>query len=85
VNPDGADGSFGLFLWQGVGVLATFAWSGGVSFLIFKALGMVMPLRAEEQDEWAGMDMSESGERAYVTSDIESGGERDGLTHAMNG
>jgi ammonium transporter, Amt family len=45
----------------------------------------VMPLRAEEQDEWAGMDMSESGERAYVTSDIESGGERDGLTHAMNG
>ena len=81
VNPDAADGSFRLFLWQGVGVLATFAWSGGLSFLIFKGLGLVMRLRADEQDEWSGMDMSESGERAYVTSDIESGGERNG--HAV--
>jgi len=81
VNPDAADGSFRLFLWQGVGVLVTFAWSGGLSYLILKGLGLVMRLRADEQDEWSGMDMSESGERAYVTSDIESGGERNG--HAV--
>ena len=72
VNPDGADGSLGLMGWQAVGILATYAWSGGLSFVILKVLGALMPLRADEQDEWAGMDSSESGERAYITTDLES-------------
>ena len=29
-------------------------------------------LRADEQDEWNGMDSSESGERGYIHTDIES-------------
>jgi Amt family ammonium transporter len=48
------------------------AWSGGVSFLLYKLVGFVFPLRADEQDEWNGMDTSESGERAYIHADIES-------------
>ena len=27
------------------------------------------PLRADEQDEWAGMDSSEAGERGYIMAD----------------
>jgi ammonia channel protein AmtB len=30
---------------------------------------MVTPLRAEEQDEWAGLDLSDAGERGYVLAD----------------
>jgi Amt family ammonium transporter len=73
VNPDGADGSLGLMGWQAIGILATYVWSGGLSFVILKVLAAFMPLRADEQDEWAGLDMSESGERGYITSDLEAG------------
>ncbi len=73
VNPDGADGSLGLLGWQAVGVAASMAWSGGWSFLLYKLVNLVFPLRAEEQDEWTGMDSSESGERAYINADMETG------------
>ncbi len=73
VNPDGADGSLHLLGIQAVGVLATYAWSGALSYGIIKLVGLVTPLRADEQDEWTGMDISESGERGYVTTDIEGG------------
>jgi ammonium transporter, Amt family len=72
VNPDAADGSLGLLGVQALGVAATFAWSGGLSFLLFKLVGLVTPLRADEQDEWTGLDMADAGERAYVTSETES-------------
>ena len=39
----------------------TFAWSGSVSFVLYKVVGFIFPLRADEQDEWSGMDSSESG------------------------
>ncbi len=73
VNPDGADGSLHQLGVQAVGVLATYLWSGGLSLAIVKLVGLVTDLRAEEQDEWSGMDMSESGERAYITTDLEGG------------
>jgi Amt family ammonium transporter len=74
VNPDGADGSLRLLGIQAVGVLATLLWSGLVSFALLKLVALVTPLRAEEQDEWTGMDAAESGERAYITTDLESTG-----------
>ncbi|HTP51735.1 MAG TPA: ammonium transporter [Anaeromyxobacteraceae bacterium] len=73
VNPDGADGSLGLLGWQAVGVVASMAWSGAWSFVLYKAVNLVFPLRADEQDEWSGMDSSESGERAYINADMETG------------
>jgi len=74
VNPDGADGSLGLLGWQAVGVLATMAWSAACSYALYKVVSFVFPLRADEQDEWTGMDSSESGERAYIYADMESTG-----------
>jgi Amt family ammonium transporter len=73
VNPDGADGSLHLLGIQALGVVATYAWSGGLSYGIIKLVNLVSPVRADEQDEWTGMDMAESGERAYISSDLEGG------------
>jgi len=72
VNPDAADGSLGLVGVQAVGVIATWIWSGTLSFGILKIVQAITPLRADEQDEWTGMDSSEAGERAYITSDMET-------------
>jgi Amt family ammonium transporter len=72
VNADAADGSLRLLGVQALGVAVTLAWSGALSFLLFKLVGMITPLRADEQDEWTGLDMADAGERAYVTSDTES-------------
>jgi ammonium transporter, Amt family len=72
VNPDGADASLSLVGWQAVGVVVTLVWSGTLSFLLYKLVGFVFPLRADEQDEWTGMDASESGERAYIHTEFES-------------
>ncbi len=72
VNPDGADGGLRQLGIQAVGVVATYAWSGALSFLLLKLVGAVTPLRADEQDEWSGMDAAESGERAYITADESS-------------
>ena len=72
VNSAGADGSLALLGVQAVGVVATFAWSGLLSFALLKLVGSVTALRADEQDEWSGMDMSDSGERAYISSDLET-------------
>jgi len=69
VNPDGADGSLHLLGIQAVGVLATWAWSGGLSFGLLKLVSAITPLRAEEEDESTGMDMAEGGERAYIMAD----------------
>jgi Amt family ammonium transporter len=73
VNSAGVDGSLGQVGIQAIGVLVTFAWSGGLSFVLLKVIGALTPLRAEEQDEWSGMDMSESGERGYITADSDGG------------
>jgi Amt family ammonium transporter len=73
INPGGADGSLLLVGKQAVGVLTTLAWSGLLSFGIYKLVNLVTPLRAEEQDEWTGMDESEAGERGYITADLDSG------------
>ncbi len=78
VNPDGRDGSFRLLLVQLLGVAATWAWSGGLSWILLQLVSRVTPLRADEQDEWSGMDASESGERGYISSELESAAERDG-------
>jgi Amt family ammonium transporter len=69
VNAAGADGSLLLVGKQAIGVVTTLAFSGGLSFLLLKLVGLVTPLRADEQDEWAGMDSSEAGERGYIMAD----------------
>jgi Amt family ammonium transporter len=40
-----------------------------VSFVLLKVIALITPLRAHEEDEAGGLDMAESGERAYITAD----------------
>ena len=51
---------------QATAVLAVIVYSGAVSFIILKAISLVTPLRADEQDETLGLDISLHGEEAYL-------------------
>jgi Amt family ammonium transporter len=72
INPAGADGSLFLVAKQALGVITTLVYSGVLSFGLFKLVNAISPLRAEEQDEWTGMDEAEAGERGYITADLDS-------------
>ena len=69
VNSAGADGLFygnaGQFGIQAVSVLATIAYSFVVSFILLKVVDATMGLRASEEEEVMGLDLSQHGERAY--------------------
>jgi Amt family ammonium transporter len=47
-------------------ILAVIVYSGAVSFALLKLIGLVMPLRASDQDETSGLDVSLHGEEAYL-------------------
>jgi len=51
---------------QSTAVLAVAAYSGVVSFVLLKVISLVTPLRATEQEESAGLDISLHGEEAYL-------------------
>jgi len=51
---------------QAVAVAAAIVYSGLVSFVLLKAIGAIVPLRASSSDESIGLDMSMHGEEAYV-------------------
>jgi Amt family ammonium transporter len=74
VNPAGADASLALLGKQALGVVVTLVYSGLLSFGILKLVALLTPLRADEQDEWSGLDQAEAGERGYIYTDIESTG-----------
>ena len=66
-------GAGGLFeghaqqvLTQVYGVLVTIVWSGGVTFLILKLIGAMVPLRVRQEDEVMGLDVSQHGEQLHV-------------------
>jgi Amt family ammonium transporter len=66
-------GTGGLFeghaqqvLAQVYGVLVTIVWSGGVTFLILKLIGAMVPLRVRQEDEVTGLDVSQHGEQLHV-------------------
>ena len=44
----------------GIGV--TLLWSGGMTFVILKVVGMMVPLRVRHEDEIIGLDVSQHGE-----------------------
>ena len=50
---------------QLVGVVATFVWSAGVTFLIAKGLQATLGLRVSEDDEVKGLDITAHGESGY--------------------
>ena len=65
-GPDGLlrghPGQVGL---QAIGVLATLAYSGTMTFVLLKAIDLVLPLCAATRAEGVGMDITQHGEEAY--------------------
>src|SRR5687767_4686896 len=59
-------GNPGQVLIQGTAVLAAMVYSGGMSFILLKLIGLVIPLRASSAEEMEGLDISAHGEEAYM-------------------
>jgi Amt family ammonium transporter len=47
-------------------VVAAIVYSGVVSFVLLKIVGVMIPLRAASSDEIVGLDMTQHGEEAYL-------------------
>ncbi len=58
---------------QAVAVVAAIVYSGVMSFVLLKVIGLVIPLRAESGDEAAGLDVTQHGEEAYIHESDVSG------------
>jgi Amt family ammonium transporter len=75
-------GNPGQLMVQATAVLAAIVYSGVVSFILLKLIGLFIPLRATSGDETEGLDITQHGEDAYsigggtMLSDAES---RDGM------
>jgi ammonium transporter, Amt family len=59
------DGNAGQITTQIIAVAATYAFAAIGTFIILKGLSLVMPLRAKEEAEYQGLDISEHGEEGY--------------------
>ncbi len=59
----GNPGQLGI---QAMAVAAAIAYSGVVSFVLLKAISVIIPLRATESEESEGLDVALHGEEAYV-------------------
>jgi Amt family ammonium transporter len=59
-------GNPGQLVTQIVAVTAAIVYSGTLSFVLLKVVGMITPLLADHGRQTLGMDLSEHGEEAYV-------------------
>jgi len=68
-----ADGLFygdaGQFASQALAAAVAPAYAFGVTFVLLKVLGALMPLRSTEHEEAVGMDVVHHGEEAYLTGE----------------
>jgi ammonium transporter, Amt family len=51
---------------QAVGILAAMLYSGVVTAVLLKVIGLAIPLRSHGRDEAIGMDITQHGEEAYT-------------------
>jgi Amt family ammonium transporter len=59
---------------QATAIGAAIVYSGGMTFILLKVIGLVIPLRATPADEMTGLDLTHHGEEAYLHSGGASGG-----------
>jgi Amt family ammonium transporter len=59
-------GNPGQLVIQGTAILAAIAYSGIMSFVLLKLVGLVLPLRVSAADEASGVDVTGHGEEAYM-------------------
>jgi Amt family ammonium transporter len=50
---------------QAIAVAAALVYSGVMSFVLLKLIGLVVPLRANSSEETEGLDLTQHGEEAY--------------------
>jgi ammonium transporter, Amt family len=62
-------GNADQLLWQALAAAATPAYAFAATFVLLKVISAVMPLRATEQHEALGMDITQHGEEAYITGE----------------
>lgn len=51
---------------QFIAVAATIVWCAVISYIILKLLDAIIGLRVSEEDETAGLDVSQHDERGYI-------------------
>jgi len=59
-------GNFGQVGIQALAVGTAIVYSGVMSFVLLKAIGLIIPLRATAEDEAMGLDVAMHGEEAYL-------------------
>jgi len=73
VNPAGANGLFyggiKLFGVQLLAVAVSAVYSFGASYLLFRLVGAIVPLRVSEHDERVGLDLTQHREAGYTLID----------------
>ena len=62
-------GNFDQLVDQVLAVVAVPAYAFGVTFILLKVIGALMPLRATPEEEAIGMDVIQHGEEAYLTGE----------------
>ncbi len=74
VNAAGADGllagNAGLVWVQAIAVFGAAAVAAAATFVLIKALALVMPVRATEEDELVGLDLAAHAEGAYAGDSV---------------
>ena len=50
---------------QGIGVLATVAYTAIATFLILKVVDLIIGIRVSEEDEIEGLDITQHNERGF--------------------
>jgi Amt family ammonium transporter len=58
---------------QAMAVLTAIVYSGAMSFILLKVINLVIPVRADGNDEGTGLDLTQHGEEAYLH---EGGGQK---------
>lgn len=92
VNPDGANGLFygetDLLFAQIVSTIVAYVLAVVGSYALYKIVSAVTEIRADENEETAGLDIVEHGERGYAQSVLTGSpvfGEAEAAPFAMNG
>ncbi|MDD6119232.1 MAG: ammonium transporter [Selenomonadaceae bacterium] len=87
VNPDGAEGLFygdtHLLFAQCVSVVVAYALGIIGSYILYQIVNRLTPMRADEAEEIAGLDIVEHGERGYARS-VLTGSPYEGVLNASD-
>jgi Amt family ammonium transporter len=62
---DGIDGIGGQLWVQLTGIVATFIYTGVISWILLRVVNLFVPLRVDQEDETAGLDIVLHDERGY--------------------